>query len=77
MWTIIGILAAAIAIGFIEVPSLWKNGQKRELWAFSFLLLTGTGLGIAKTLQIHIPNPLDWMAVIYKPFSDFLFGILK
>ncbi|MFM1654152.1 hypothetical protein ACI7RC_18930 [Brevibacillus sp. B_LB10_24] len=77
MWIIIGILAAAIAIGFIEVPSLWKSGQKRELCVFSFLLLIGTGLGIAKTLQIHIPNPLDWMAVIYKPFSDFLFGILK
>ena len=73
----IGILLVAVIIAMVEVPPLRKKGLKKELWIFSILLLVGTGLSIAESLQVAIPNPLDGITMIYKPFSDFLFGLLE
>ena len=77
MIAILGVLLVVTVIVLIEVPSLLKKGLIRELWVFGILLLFGTGLNIAQGLQIDIPNPVDWIIVIYKPFSDFLFGLFK
>jgi hypothetical protein len=75
MMGILGIFVVAGMIALVEVPSLLKKGLIKDLWVFGILLLFGTGLGIAQGLKINIPNPLDW--INYKPFSDFLFGLLK
>lgn len=77
MWAIIGILLTIAVILIMEVPPLLKAKMKKELWVFLISLLFGTVLSIAKSLQMDIPNPADWLAVIFKPFSDFLFGLLK
>lgn len=77
MWVNFGILAVAVAIAFIDVPYLLKQGLKKELWTFSILLLIGTGLSIAEGLQVEIPNPMDALAFIYKPLIDLLFGFFK
>lgn len=77
MWIVLGILAVAVAIIFIDVPYLLKRGLRKELWAFSILLLIGTGLSIAEGLQVEIPNPMDALAFIYKPLIDLLFGFFK
>jgi hypothetical protein len=76
MWAILGILLTAAIILIIEIPPLFKAKMKKEFWVFSILLLFATALSIAKVLQLNIPNPLDWIAVIFKPFSDFLLDIL-
>ena len=73
----IGIVMVAVLISIKEVPSLWGKGWKKELWVFSILLLLGTGISIAEALDKDIPNPLDWIAFIYKPFSDFILELLK
>jgi hypothetical protein len=75
MWSIAGILVIAVFIAAIEVPSLL--GKKKELWVFSLLLLSGTGLSIAQALHANIPNPLDWMAAVYQPFSNWITRALK
>lgn len=77
MGVIFGILAAAVTIAFIDIPYLLKQGLKKELWTFSILLLFGTGLSIAEGLQVEIPNPMDALAFIYKPFIELLFGLFK
>ncbi|MCF6409378.1 hypothetical protein [Pseudalkalibacillus salsuginis] len=77
MIAILGILLVIIVIVYIEVPSLLKKGLKKELWVFGILLLFGTGLSIAQGLQVDIPNPMDWIKFVYKPFSDILYGLLK
>jgi hypothetical protein len=77
MWAIIGILVAAVIIIIIELPSLLKKKLKKELWTFSFLLLIGTGVSIAKSLRMEISNPLDWISMVYKPISDAIFSFLK
>ncbi|MBU7318792.1 MULTISPECIES: hypothetical protein [Paenibacillus] len=77
MVAIAGILAVGAAIVWLEVPSLVRTKRKKELWVFSLLLALGLGLSIAKSLRLNIPNPLDWIAYLYKPVSDYVFGILK
>ncbi|MGP7818885.1 hypothetical protein [Niallia sp. 01092] len=77
MLVTIGILLVSIVIALIEVPPLLRKGLTKEIWVFSILLLFGTGLSIAEGLQMNIPNPLNWIGAVYKPFSDFLFGLLK
>ncbi len=77
MWPILGIVIVGIAIALYEVPTLLKKKYIRELWVFSILLIFGVVLSIIESLNVDIPNPSDWIAIIYKPLSDFLFNILK
>ncbi|PHS35121.1 MAG: hypothetical protein COA82_05355 [Alkaliphilus sp.] len=77
MWSILGILTVAIGITLYEVPSILEKNFKKELWVFSSLLLFGVVLSIIESLNIDIPTPLDWLAVIYKPFTDLIFGVLE
>lgn len=73
MSAIIGILMASAIMIVIEVPALWKKNLKKEIQAFSVLLLFGAGLSIAQILRMKIPNPLDWITTLYKPMSDAIF----
>lgn len=77
MWAITGILAAGILIAILEVPPLLKRKLKKELYVFFLLLVFGIGLSIAQTLSMNIPNPLDWIKVVYKPLSDVIYGMLQ
>ena len=74
---VIFVMVAAIFILIIEVPGLLKSKQKKELAAFFILFFIGTALSMAKALHFPIPNPLDMIAAIYKPFSNLLFGLLS
>ncbi|WP_248928071.1 hypothetical protein [Paenibacillus hamazuiensis] len=77
MWPITGILAVSALIAFMEVPAMRRKNMKKELWVFFALLLLGTGLSIAQVMRVRIPNPLDWIAYIFKPMNDAIFSILK
>ncbi len=77
MWAITGIIVVTAAIAMFEVPSLWKKKWIKELGVFSILLLFGTGLSIAISLRVNIPNPLEWITFVYKPLSEALFGLLN
>ncbi|UOF88822.1 hypothetical protein LSG31_12805 [Fodinisporobacter ferrooxydans] len=72
-----GILLVVAIIVVIEVPKFLKNQWKKELWVFLLLLFFGTGLNIMESLQIKIPNPLDWLTIIYQPVNDAISGMLK
>jgi hypothetical protein len=72
-----GILVIVGVIIAIDVPSLLRKKEKKELWVFFILLLIGTSLSIAQALQIKIPNPVDWITVIYQPLSDLIETLLK
>ncbi|MDQ6420226.1 hypothetical protein RB620_12340 [Paenibacillus sp. LHD-117] len=77
MLAIAGILTVSIAIAMLEVPGLKKKKWKKELWFFFVLLFFGAGLSIAQSLNVKIPNPLDWISFMYKPLSDSLTSLLK
>ncbi|MDQ0862242.1 hypothetical protein [Bacillus sp. V2I10] len=77
MWPIIGIVMAAVIMIIIDVPSTWKKGEKKELWGFFILLFIGVMLSIVHERNVNIPNPLDLISVMYKPFGEFLLRLLK
>ncbi|MEW9670575.1 hypothetical protein [Ammoniphilus sp. 3BR4] len=77
MVALFGIAAVIIGIAILEIPTLWKQGWKREMGVFCFLLLLGAGLSIAESLQIDLPNPQDAVTAIYAPITKALFGLPK
>ncbi|WP_431091076.1 hypothetical protein [Paenibacillus sp. 8b26] len=79
LMNVLGILLVAVAISMFEVPYMRKKGLKKELWLFYILLFLGVGISSAKALSGFIPTPLDWIAAVYRPFSDFLthIGLIK
>ncbi|MFG3433132.1 hypothetical protein D0439_09960 [Lysinibacillus fusiformis] len=71
MFITISILIISIIIVLIELPKLKKGGTKLT-WIFSILLLMGTSLNIAISLEASIISPLDPIIYIFQPISDFL-----
>lgn len=65
------------ALCMIEIPKMRKEKLYRELWTFSLLLGLGTILVILKSLDVDIPNPLDFIAWVYSPVTDGMKGLLK
>lgn len=73
--TVILIIVTLIAV--LEIPPLLKKGMKKELWSFSVFMVVGTVLSIGMVLELKIPNPLDWITMIYQPMHDWVFEILS
>lgn len=73
----VGILLIMGLIAMLEIPSMLRKKWKRELWTFIILMILATGLAVAQTLKIKLPNPLDFIALIYKPISDWMLQLLK
>jgi hypothetical protein len=69
---VVGILIISSIIIAIDVPQLVRKKRKKEPWIFSTLLLFGTALSIALALGANIPNPMDFIFWIFKPFSEFI-----
>ncbi|MGG1550201.1 hypothetical protein [Paenibacillus ferrarius] len=72
MWSIAMILAASGLIGLVEIPALWKKKQHKDFMIFCGLLLLGSILGIAHSLRMKLPNPLDFISFVFQPVSKVL-----
>ncbi|MFD0959195.1 hypothetical protein [Paenibacillus chungangensis] len=48
----------------------------KELWIYTALMLFGLALAIAKSMDLPLPNPLDWVAYIYGPASNLVDRLL-
>ncbi|MCM3703610.1 hypothetical protein [Paenibacillus macerans] len=70
-----GVLITAGIIVWFELPALWKQQQKKDLWAFCILLAIAVGISIPVLLIRHFPSPLLLLTVVFEPFSDFLSAI--
>ncbi|MFP3389282.1 hypothetical protein [Brevibacillus sp. SIMBA_040] len=77
MVAVLGIVIVAFLVIMIEVPSLMKKRQRKELWIFSFLLVLGVGISIAHSMHVMLPNPIDWIIQLYRPASEMLDNALK
>jgi len=77
VWKIMSVILLAIVIAVFEVPNLLKNRLLKELLVFLILLVAGTGLGIARSMELELPSPLDLISFIYKPISDAIFQALQ
>ncbi|MCQ6557407.1 hypothetical protein [Paenibacillus mendelii] len=77
MLAIAGFMVIVAGIIAIDAPPLWRKKQKKELWIFFILLFFGTTLGILHFSIHKIPNPVNWIIIVYKPFSDMIATWLK
>lgn len=77
MLACIGIFVVTSLIALYEVPRLLKKKLLKECLVFSLLLIIGTVLSMAMVLQIPLPNPTDWMMIIFKPISNWIDNLLK
>lgn len=68
MWVIGGIIVIVVFCFIIEIPSLKKF--KKDLWTFSIAMLLATSISIASARHVPIPNPLDWIAMVFKPMGE-------
>lgn len=73
----LAIVLVASVIFLIEVPSLVKKKQKKEIVVYSILLLIGVGLNITYAIGKTIPNPLDFITFMLKPLSDFISQLVE
>ncbi|MDM5225025.1 hypothetical protein QUF73_02265 [Cytobacillus sp. NJ13] len=76
MIAVAGVLIVIAIIIAIDARPLWRKKQKKELWAFSILMIFGTALCMLYALDVKLPNPLDWLTAIYKPLSDMMNNFL-
>ena len=75
--SIILVMAFSTILCIVEVPKMRKNKEYRELAAFSIILFCGTLLTILKNLNVEIPNPADFVKVIYAPVENLIKGALE
>lgn len=75
MLRIAGILAIAGSIAWIELPSMIKRKQYKELWVFATILLFAVLASIPPVFTPHVPSPLLAITFVFKPFSKLLSAI--
>lgn len=64
-----GIVLVSILVALFEIPKLIKEKAKKEIIVFCFFLINGTLLSILYALRVKLPNPVDWIIVVFKPIS--------
>ncbi|WP_214626767.1 hypothetical protein [Paenibacillus agaridevorans] len=77
---IVAIGAVAACICVLEVPRMWRDRQWKELGLFGFLLALGTGISVGLGLDAGLPNPMDWIAMIFRPIDSLVettFGLRR
>lgn len=55
-----------------DFPNLLKKNQRKELVAYTLLMLTGLTLSILVSFHVHLPNPSKGLEAIFKPFGSLL-----
>lgn len=64
---------AVIIICMLEVPSLWKNNQRRELVVFAAFIIPESVLLICIAMNINLHSPIEIVEiVVQKGISTFL-----
>ncbi|MCM3288767.1 hypothetical protein M3661_01295 [Paenibacillus sp. MER 180] len=72
MWISIGSIVIA-AITFLSESSRMKRQQlSKERWVLLIMLLIAAGFGIILGMKLRIPNPMDWIMMMFKPLRRFL-----
>lgn len=77
MWIVSAIVLVGGIIASIEAPALIRNKMTRELWIFAVVLAFAIAVSILHALRVPLPNPLDWITAVFKPVSDYIFGIVE
>jgi hypothetical protein len=74
--TVAGILAAAVVLFLMDGPRLVRHHLWKEFWVFLTLLCFGVALMVIQALKIEIASPLYGISAIFRPVTEFIFGLL-
>lgn len=77
MLIVSSMIALSTLIACIEVPPLLKRGLKKEVMVFLVFLFICILLSIAQGLHAKLPNPLQWLTIVYRPLSEAVFHLLN
>lgn len=72
----LGILVITAVIMAIDVPPMVKKKQKKELWVFFIILIPGVIAGILLAFGVHLPNPTDFIAWLFRPVTNWIHYVL-
>ena len=73
----VGVIIVCSMIAFMELPKLIKEKLTKEIIIFSLFLLFATILAIIAALRIELPNPIDWLMMIFVPINHWLDSMLS
>ncbi|MDR7236367.1 hypothetical protein J2Y02_000976 [Neobacillus drentensis] len=76
MFISILILIITILITLLELPHIMKSKLVKEGVFFLLILSLGTFFSILLALDIHFPNPINWLTIFIKPLSNWLYHYL-
>lgn len=77
MWLLAALSGMLVWVGVMEIPPLWR-GRKRKEWATLGLLTAAvSALGVAWSFSKHLPNPLEWLEVVFGPAARLLDALLN
>ncbi|WP_044642216.1 hypothetical protein [Risungbinella massiliensis] len=77
MWAIFGVFIAALGIIWIEVPTLLRQKQTRELVFFSLFLGVAVLSGITMAMGMDLPNPYGLIEIIYRPIGEWINNLFR
>jgi hypothetical protein len=70
------VIITCILIALMELPKLVKEKSLKEISVFSLFLLMGAILSILLALRVELPNPIDWLMVIFVPIGNLVDRLL-
>jgi hypothetical protein len=73
---VFGILLTAAAIALLEVPAMLKHRRRDELVVFGLLLAAAAGLSVGEALKLPVPNPAEWLTLLFKPVTEWVLARL-
>ncbi|KGP91293.1 hypothetical protein N780_07985 [Pontibacillus chungwhensis BH030062] len=69
MWVIL--YGVIIAISWIQIRGLWSQSNKRDSLIYIVTMSFSLTILILFQLGVPIPNPLEWISVVYDPVHSF------
>lgn len=73
MWVVIGIVILGVIIVLIEFPPLLKQKHVKDILVFFIILIFAVTVNILQYSGIKLPNPLEWILTIFRPFSKLIY----
>jgi ABC-type Co2+ transport system permease subunit len=66
MWPITGAVVLVVLMTALQLPALKRDRQYREMITYLLVAMGSLALFSAQSLNIPLPNPLGWIAGIYR-----------
>ncbi|MBO9607251.1 MAG: hypothetical protein J7639_14920 [Paenibacillaceae bacterium] len=76
-WSITGVVAGVALLGLLDAPYLRKTKSRKETWLYIVIMLSGLTMTVLWILDVPLPNPVEYITALYKPLSNWLYGLLK